>query len=96
LNHAVWIWRLCAATTGDEAYSGVKSEFVLDAIAKAEGFTASDDEVNEKVQMIADYKETPLEDMKELLGQSGRIRQIEGAIIRERTRKHLAQLAAGE
>ncbi len=80
----------------DEAYSGVKSEFVLDAIAKAEGFTASDDEVNEKVQMIADYKETPLEDMKELLGQSGRIRQIEGAIIRERTRKHLAQLAAGE
>ncbi len=80
----------------DNAYSGVKSEFVLDAVAKAEGFTASDDEVNEKIQVIADYRETSFEDVKELLEESGRIRQIEGAIIREKTRKHLAQLAAGE
>lgn len=80
----------------DDAYSAVKSEFVLDAIAKAEGFEAQDDEVNEKVKVIADYKESPFEDMKELLTQSGRIRQIESAIIREKTRKRLGELAASE
>jgi trigger factor len=80
----------------DEAHKGVKAEFVLEAIAKAEGFEASDDEVNEKVKLLADYRESPFEDMKELLTQSGRIRQIEGAIIREKTRKRLAELAGGE
>ena len=80
----------------DDAYSAVKSEFVLDAIAKAEGFEAQDDEVNEKVKVIADYKESPFEDMKELLTQSGRIRQIESVIIREKTRKRLGELAASE
>ena len=80
----------------DDAYSAVKSEFVLDAIAEAEGFEAQDDEVNEKVKVIADYKESPFEDMKELLTQSGRIRQIESAIIREKTRKRLGELAASE
>lgn len=80
----------------DEAYKGVKAEFVLDAIAKAEGFEASDDEVNEKVKLLADYRESPFEDMKELLTQSGRIRQIESAIIREKTRKRLGELAGGE
>jgi trigger factor len=80
----------------DEAYAGVKAEFVLDAVAKAEGFEASDDEVNEKVKLLADYRESPFEDMKELLTQSGRIRQIESAIIREKTRKRLGELAGGE
>jgi trigger factor len=80
----------------DEAHKGVKAEFVLEAIAKAEGFEASDDEVNEKVKLLADYRESPFEDMKELLTQSGRIRQIEGAIIREKTRKRLAELAGEE
>jgi trigger factor len=80
----------------DDAYSAVKSEFVLDAIAKAEGFEAQDNEVNEKVKVIADYKESPFEDMKELLTQSGRIRQIESVIIREKTRKRLGELAASE
>ncbi|NLB74741.1 MAG: trigger factor [Firmicutes bacterium] len=80
----------------DEAYTGVKAEFVLDAVAKAEGFEASDDEVNEKVKVLSEYRESPFDDMKELLRQSGRIRQIESAIIREKTRKRLAELAAGE
>jgi trigger factor len=80
----------------DEAYADVKAEFVLDAIAKAEGFEASDDEVNEKVRVLADYRESSFEDMKELLTQSGRIRQIESAIIREKTRKRLGELAGGE
>jgi thymidine kinase len=48
------------------------------------------------VKLLADYRESPFEDMKELLTQSGRIRQIEGAIIREKTRKRLAELAGGE
>ena len=80
----------------DDAYAAVKSEFVLDAIAKAEGFEASDDEVNEKIQLIADYKESPFEDMRELLTKSGRIRPIESAIIREKTKRRLGELAEGE
>jgi len=80
----------------DDAYSAVKAGFVLDAVAKAEGFEASDDEVNEKVKMIADYRESPFEDIKELLTQSGRISQIESAIIREKTKKRLGELAASE
>lgn len=80
----------------DDAYKGVKAEFVLEAIAKAEGFEASDDEVNERVRLLAQYRDTTFEDMKELLTHSGRIRQIEDAIIIEKTKKRLAEIAGGE
>lgn len=79
----------------DDAYAVVKADLVLDAIAKAEGLEAADNEIDDRIRIIANYKESSFEDMKELLIQSGRIKQIENAIIKEKTRKRLGEFAQG-
>lgn len=80
----------------DEAQALVKSDLVLDAISKAEGFTATDDEVNSRIAQIASRQGRTADEVRELLTRTGRIHSIEDAIVREKTIDRLVQLAKGE
>lgn len=79
-----------------EAYSTVKSELVLHAIGKAEGFVATSGEVDEKVAEIAEREQRSVDEVRELLSKTGRIEDVEAMIVREKAIEHLVRLAAGE
>ncbi len=79
-----------------EAQAAVKTDLVLDAISKAEGFGATDDEVNARLSRIASSQGKPAGEIRELLTRTGRIDSIEDAIVREKTIDHLVRLASGE
>lgn len=85
-----------------DAEKTVKNELVLDAIAKAENITASEEEINEEIQKIASYVKQDAEIVRktlELQGELGHISQdiarrkvisflVENAKVVEGTTKH--------
>ncbi|MDI7247355.1 MAG: trigger factor [Bacillota bacterium] len=80
----------------DEAKKLVKTDLVLDAITRAEGFAATDDEVNSRIAEIASRQGKTTDEIRELLTKAGRIHSIEDAIVREKTVDNLTRLAKGE
>ncbi|MGE5584024.1 MAG: trigger factor [Bacillota bacterium] len=80
----------------DEAKKIVKTDLVLDAITRAEGFAATDDEVNSRIAEIASRQGKTADEIRELLTRAGRIHSIEDAIVREKTVDNLIRLANGE
>ncbi|MGE5588523.1 MAG: trigger factor [Clostridia bacterium] len=80
----------------DDAKALVKSELVLDAISKAEGFAATSDEVDSRIAQIASRQGGTVDEVRELLTKTGRIHSVEEAIVREKTIDRLVQLAKGE
>ncbi|MEW5866676.1 MAG: trigger factor [Bacillota bacterium] len=80
----------------DDAYSMVKSELVMDAVSKAEGITATRDEIDTELREVANRERKTVEEIRELLTKIGRIGDIEDAIVRRKTIDHLVRLSAGE
>ena len=54
-----------------QAIERIQSRLVLEAVAAAENLTASDDEVNEELQKMADQYKMELDKVKELMGDKG-------------------------
>ncbi|MCR4403674.1 MAG: trigger factor [Firmicutes bacterium] len=80
----------------DDAKALVKSELVLDAISKAEGFVATPDEVDSRIAQIALRQGSKADEVRELLTKTGRIHSVEEAIVRDKTIDYLVGLARGE
>ncbi len=80
----------------EDAYAAVKSELVMDAVSKAEGITATSDEIDSELGKFAGREGKTTQEVRELLEKAGRIADIEHAVVRRKTVDHLVRLAAGE
>lgn len=81
-----------------DAEKTVKNELVLDAIAKAENITASEEELNEEVQKIAKYVKQDAQIVRKTLELQGELGHISQDIARRKVVAYLvenAKVAAG-
>lgn len=76
-----------------DAERTVKNELVLDAIAKAENITASEEELNEEVQKIAEYVKQDAEIVRKTLELQGELKHINQDIARRKVVNFLAENA---
>ncbi|MEG6523158.1 trigger factor [Desulfotomaculum sp. 1211_IL3151] len=76
-----------------DAERTVKSELVLDAIAKSENITASEEELNEEIQKIAEYVKQDAEIVRKTLELQGELRHINLDIARRKVVNFLAENA---
>jgi trigger factor len=76
-----------------EAEKMVKTGLVLDAIGRAEGIEATEEEINEEIRKIAlQYQEEPQE-MRAVLENDGRFNVVVNGIIREKVKQFLVDNA---
>ncbi|BAF58984.1 MAG: trigger factor [Pelotomaculum sp.] len=76
-----------------EAERNVKTALVLEAIARAEGIKASDEEVDEEIKkMAAHYQQDP-EVVRKMLEKEGQLKFIAEGLVREKTVKFLVENA---
>jgi len=74
-----------------EAERNVKTELVLEAIAKKEGITATDEEIDKELVKISELYQQPVEEIKKLF--AGRMDDIAYSIIRRKTIDFLVENA---
>uniref|UniRef100_A0A7C2E3G3 Trigger factor n=1 Tax=Ammonifex degensii TaxID=42838 RepID=A0A7C2E3G3_9THEO len=76
-----------------DAERNLKTRLVLDAIAKTEGITASDAEVNEEIAKVAGlYRQEPAE-LRQALADSGKLDFVRQKLVREKTVQFLVDNA---
>ncbi|MEW6697006.1 MAG: trigger factor [Bacillota bacterium] len=76
-----------------DAEKTVKNELVLDAIAKAENITASEEEINEEIQKIASYVKQDAEIVRKTLELQGELGHISQDIARRKVISFLVENA---
>lgn len=74
-----------------DAEKNVKNELVLDAIAKAENITASEEELNEEVQKIAEYVKQDAQIVRKTLELQGELGHISQDIARRKVVAYLVE-----
>jgi trigger factor len=67
----------------------VKGSILLDRIAEAEGTEATDQEVEEQVQLISAQSREPLETLRKRLTEDGSLNRIREQLRREKVRAAL-------
>jgi len=67
-----------------EAEQSVKVDLVLGAIAKAEGLTVTEEELNEAVVKLAEGAQKSLEELRQNLAQQGVLSSLRGSILMEK------------
>ncbi|MEW6446636.1 MAG: trigger factor [Bacillota bacterium] len=76
-----------------DAERNIKTRLVLDAIAKSEGLTAGEEEIEGEVKKIAGlYRQEP-EELRKALEESGRINIIEQKLLRDKAIQFLVENA---
>ncbi len=78
-----------AATYRDMAEQQVKADLLVAAIAKQEGFEASDDEVEEKIKELADSNNTPLEQVQKYFDNEQAKAGLKSQIVHDKVTKYL-------
>lgn len=71
----------------------VRAQLLLEAIANAENFTASDEEVGEEVKYLAEASRTDVETLTKQLKERDRLGVLAGDIIRRKALNHLVDRA---
>ena len=74
-----------------QAAEGVKTELVLEAIAKVEGILASEEEVNEELEKMAQVYGQKVENLKKSLAARGDIEAFKQSLISQKTVTHLIE-----
>ena len=74
-----------------QAAVGVKTELVLEAIAKVEGILASEEEVNEELEKMAQVYGQKVENLKKSLAARGDIEAFKQSLISQKTVTHLIE-----
>lgn len=74
----------------EPAVETVKDQLILEAVAKREGFTATDEEVMAAIQMVANVYRQPLANVVQLFRQQGEYEQVRGTLISGKARDFLA------
>jgi trigger factor len=59
-----------------QAEKDVRGELVLEAVAQAENINVGDEEIEQELQMMADYYQQPLEQVKEAFSERGRLKVL--------------------
>lgn len=73
----------------EDAENGLRRELVLDEIAKAEGLTVTDEEVDKEIANVApQFQQQPAE-FKLALESTGDLNMVKNDILRRKTAKHL-------
>ena len=79
----------------DSALAEVKSQILLDRIAREENITVSDEEVDQELQMVSLQTREPLDTLKVRLNQDGGMARIRQQIGREKTASALYERLPG-
>ncbi|MDA8229187.1 MAG: trigger factor [Desulfitobacterium hafniense] len=74
-----------------QAAEGVKTELVVEAIAKAEGIQVAEDEVNEELVKLAEQYKQPVEVLKKALQARGELNMYKQGLVSEKTVNFLVE-----
>ncbi|MEK3882659.1 trigger factor [Paenibacillus sp. PL2-23] len=72
-----------------DAEKRVRNNLVLEAIAKAEGFEASDEDVNEELEKLSKQYNRPAEELRSIFEKNGNISNLQEDILLRKTIKFL-------
>jgi len=79
-----------------QAVEGIKTELVLEAIAKKEGITVSDEDVENEMVKLSQHYGRPVEELKQALQARGELEWFKVGIISDRTIDFLAENNSSE
>ncbi len=82
------------AAQRDQALTEVKASMILDKIAKAEGLTVTDDEMDREMLMMSIQSREPLDTLREQMEKDGSLVRMREQILREKTGRALYEKLA--
>ena len=81
-------------TYKDTAAINVKTDLVLEAVAKAEGIKVEAEDLDEQVNaMAATYGATPAQ-VRQIIAEQGRLGELTGSVLRSKTAKFIVDSVA--
>ncbi len=75
----------------DDAHKRVRNSLVLEAVAKAENITVSDEEINEELESMAKIYRRPAEELRSVLEANGNMDDLTQELVTKKAVKYLVE-----
>ncbi|MBP2649574.1 MAG: Trigger factor [Firmicutes bacterium] len=80
----------------ESAINSIKTELLLDAVAKAEGIEVSAEDLDAEIAMMAAAYQAPVEDVKRIIIQEGRVETLSRSILRKKAAELIINAVVAE